>query len=246
MNKTLNHEFDFESIVTYLKEDYPNHPESAIRKLLEERLLSIFKEQIMEMEIPPDITVKGLRLMRGGINVMQKSHRWDKKISSKIKLFNRDRYYLKLKGIQTDLKTWHLYSENNNWSVLTNGSAFKHLDGTFYNFNGNKDIDTMVENKTRRGNQNQAEIDRYIFNEGGSESDQEDFKSDFGSFEDSLKEVEKLDKVKEEEEEIKIAINHDLSERIKEIKIKPTLKEETRDLSIDTLFKDLNKLDESS
>lgn len=244
MKANEDYDIDFEGLVYELKEDYPNLSEFEIRNILEERLLALFKEHIIEMEIPQNITLKDLRTMRGRIKIMQKSHRWDRRIDSIIKKYNKDRYFLKIKGIQYDLKTWDKFTENNNFSSIINGSSLKYFDGTQFEINGIENVDTKLESKELRKNQSQVDIEEILINNGGYELKEDDLKTDFGSYKDSVKMFEKSYRDKEDEVYMKIPIDHDLLERIKSVKIKPMVKKETQNLDIEDLIDDLNKLND--
>ncbi len=193
------------------------------------------------MEIPKHLSERSLRFTRGGINLMQKSHRWDKKIESIIKKFNRNLNFLKFKGIQEELRKWDKFSKDSNLSYLTNGSALEYFDGTNFESNGNKNVDTKIESKIIRKNQSQLEFENILLNDGGFEFLETEFRTNVGSYEDSIKKFEDIYEDKEKEENIKIPVNHDLLERIKSVKIKPMVKKDPHDLSIEALIEDLKK-----
>ena len=244
MKEVLN--INFESIIQEFQEDYPNLKEFRIREILEERLLEMFKEYIVDMEIPNNIDTRSLRIMRSRIKIIQKSHRWDKKIDSIINRFKVSLQYLKLKNIQDDLKTWENFTKNNYFSAEINGFNLKYLDETYLEFNGNKNVDTKIEDITMRKNQSHLEYENVLFNDGGYDVLESELETNFESFEDSVKEFEKFDKVKENVEEQKISINNNLLDRIMSLKASPIEKKKSQNLSMEALKKDLDDLDKKN
>ncbi len=203
----------------------------------------MFKEYIVDMEIPNDIDTRRLRIMRGGINVMQKSHRWDRKMDSITKKFKISLQYLKLKNIQDELKTWEKFTKNNYFSAAINGSNLKYLDETYLEFDGNNNVDTKIEYRTMRKNQSHLEYENVLVNDGGYNVLESEFETNFESFEDSVKEFEKVDKVKEVVEEQKISINSNLLDRIMNLNPFPIEKKNSLDLSMEALKEELDDLD---
>jgi len=243
MSNLSGYKSAFKDLINEFHEDYPEISEFKIKEILEERLLELYKEYIKKIDIPENLSTKGLRFMRGRIGLIQKSHRFDKKIDTIIKKFNRDRYYLKLKSIQNELKTWENYSNYDNLNSLTNGSLLRYSNNIYLRFDGNKFMDTTIGYKEIRKNQNQFDPGVEQINDGGIKIFDSNLKTDFEFFEDSVKEFEKLDFTKEKEEELKIPINLDLLERIKRKTVKPIEKKITKDLSILALKKELEELD---
>lgn len=237
---------DFKNLVEEFKQDYPEIPVSKIEILLENRLVDLFKDYIQLMEIPENITIKDLKLLRGKIRLMQKSGRYERKIDSIIRNFNRKRQFLKFKGIQNSLNTWEKFSENNNLNFLTEGSSLLFNNETFFDSNGNKDPDTIISQKIFRKNQNQFEYEGDLINNGGNKVVEPEFDTAFEFSEDSIAEIEKMDlvKQKEDEEDKKIPIEFDLLNRIKNIKSEPMKKKESKNLSILALNEELNELND--
>jgi len=237
---------DFKNLIEEFKQDYPEIPESKIEILLENRLIDLFKDYIQLMEIPENITIKDLKLLRGKIRLMQKSGRYERKIDSIIRNFNRKRQFLKFKGIQDSLNTWEKFSENNNLNFLTEGSSLLFNNETFFDSNGNKDPDTTISQRIFRKNQNQFEYKGELINNGDNKILEPEFDTAFEFSEDSIAEFEKMDliKQKEDEEDKKIPIEFDLLNRIKNIKSEPMKKKESKNLSILALNEELNELND--
>jgi len=242
MSVLTGYKSDFKNIIDEFKTDYPEISKSKIEEILEMRLLDLFKEHIINLNIPEDITIRNLKVMRGKIRIIQKSHRYERKIDSIIGKFNRNRQYLKLKGIQDNLKAWEGFSKNNNLNFLTNGTSLRYNDETFFEFNGNKNMGTSISYSEFRKNQNQYEFKKDHINEGSYEVLKPEFDTAFGFYEDYITDYEKIEIVKQKEKDTKIPIELDLLERIKNIQSEPMKKKDSKNLSILTLKEKLDEL----
>lgn len=242
MSALTGYKSDFKNLIDEFKTDYPEISKSKIEEILEMRLFDLFKEHIINLNIPEDITIRNLKVMRGKIRIIQKSHRYERKIDSIIKKFNRNRQYLKLKGIQDNLKAWEGFSKNNNLNFLTNGTSLRYNNETFFEFNGNKNMGTSISYREFRKNQNQYEFKKDHINEGSYEVLKPEFDTAFEFYEDYITDYEKINIVKQKEMNPKIPIELDLLERIKNIQSEPMKKKYSKNLSILDLSKKLDEL----
>jgi len=242
MNTFTGYKSDFKNLINEFKKDYPEISKSKIEEILEKRLFDLFKEHIIDMNIPEDITIKNLKVMRGKIRIIQKSGRYERKIDSIIGKFNRNCQYLKLKGIQDNLKAWEGFSKNCNLNFLTNGTSLRYNNETFLEVNGNKNMGTLISYREFRKNQNQYEFKKELINEGRNEVLEPEFDTAFEFYEDYITDYGKIDLVKQKEKDTKIPIELDLLERIKNIQAEPMKKKDSKNLSILALKEKLDEL----
>lgn len=231
----------FKNLIDEFKNYNPEISESKIEEILEKRMYDLFKEHIKDINIPENITMKNLKIMRGRLRIIQKSRRYERKIDSIIRKYNINRQYLKLKGIQDGLRIWEGYDKDNNLSFTTDGTSLRSINETFLDFNGNRSTGTSIGHSEFRKYLQQADFEKEIVNEGSYEVLKPEFDTAFGFYKDYIPNYKKVDIVKQKEKETKISIGSDLLERIKKIQSEPMKKKDSKNLSILALKE---KLDE--
>ena len=224
----------------------PDFSCDEIEYYLEDILKEFLKERILKLKIPSYITLEKLRRQRTGLYLKQKSGRWERKIDSLIKKFERNKNYFKLKELQDNLKKLNLKSEYNYYTIGNGISHFRYQDRTFIEFNGNKEVNTQLQYKSQKIDY--ADIDPKTikpFNivSESYEKVKTELTSDFSLYEDYLKEIDKLNRHKVENGEEKIPIEPSLLQRINSIKLEPMKKKNPEKIDIIEFKKQLDELD---
>lgn len=248
MIENSNEEINFNAIINILEEENPEYSTDVIRSYVEDFLIELFKDHILTLEIPKGISVEELRKMRTALKIREKSGRWAKKIDSFRAKFKKNLNYLKLKNIQDNLRFSMKFAKFNYLSGITDGSELKYIDDTFIAYNGNREVDTHIKHESIKLKYDDIQTTskkKVLIDSKTSKPLKSDFDRDIGSYTDTIKELEKLDKREREDKKVKIPIDSELLEEIRRIELEPIEKKEGKYTNIKDFKKYLDEMDNS-